>query len=380
MRDILTDIRAKLSAGLYTNEEHVRLSLVARILQGLGWDIWSPREVNTEFVAAPDEDKTKVDVALFLNTAEPSVFIEVKAPGKIRRESLPDFERQLRDYNRNNTALVSILTDGQVWRFYYSQTGGDFSGKKVDEFDLRKDNLDDIAAKLLTFLGKDEIAHGKTREAAEKIIQLSKKEQALREALPEARRLTNQPPFQRLPDALVQLVVKQGFEVSCKEAEDFIASFQEEQGVVPQVPERKPEKEYIQDGRTGPQAHPFSADQPPDLRYTSFLDGRVGNQRVNTWNDLMFAAVREALKKGQQVAEIRRRSGANVVEGRQTAKGFRPIADVHASVQYVQADRAWAIAFSLAKWMNVPIAARFRWQEKEGAAFPGQEGSLEWTP
>jgi hypothetical protein len=380
MRDTLTDIRAKLVDGHYVNEEHVRLSLVARILQGLGWDIWSPREVNTEFVAAPDEDKTKVDVALFLNAAEPSIFIEVKAPGKIRKESLPGFERQLRDYNRNNTALISILTDGQIWRFYYSQTGGDFSGKKVDEFDIGKDNLDDVAVKLQTFLGKDEVAHGKTREAAEKIIQLSKKEQALREALPEARRLTNQPPFPRLPDSLVQLVARHGFEVSCTEAESFIASFQEEQDVVPQVPERELVKEHIQDRRTDSQTQPFGADQPPDLRHTSFMDGFVGSERVSTWNDLMFAAVREALKKGQQVAEIRRRSGANVVEGRQTAKGFRPIADVHASVQYVQADRAWTITLSLAKWMNLPISARFRWQDKDGAAHPRQEGILKWAP
>ena len=61
MRDILSDIRTRMGEGLYVNEEHVRLSLVARILQGLGWNIWNPAEVNAEFVAAPDEDKTRVD-------------------------------------------------------------------------------------------------------------------------------------------------------------------------------------------------------------------------------------------------------------------------------------------------------------------------------
>ena len=57
MRDTLVDIHEKLRNGSYQNEEHVRLSLVARILQELDWDIWNPREVNAEFVAA-ELDKT----------------------------------------------------------------------------------------------------------------------------------------------------------------------------------------------------------------------------------------------------------------------------------------------------------------------------------
>ena len=41
LREALEDIRRKLNAGVYQNEEHVRLSLVARILQALEWDIWN---------------------------------------------------------------------------------------------------------------------------------------------------------------------------------------------------------------------------------------------------------------------------------------------------------------------------------------------------
>ena len=48
LRPILEDIRRKLNAGAYQNEEHVRLSLVARIVQALGWDIWDPSEANAE--------------------------------------------------------------------------------------------------------------------------------------------------------------------------------------------------------------------------------------------------------------------------------------------------------------------------------------------
>jgi len=39
LRQALEDIRHKLNDGVYQNEEHVRLSLVARVVQVLGWDM-----------------------------------------------------------------------------------------------------------------------------------------------------------------------------------------------------------------------------------------------------------------------------------------------------------------------------------------------------
>ena len=115
MREI-GDIQAKLRANAYQNEEHVRFALVGRILELLGWDIWDPAQVNAEFVPNPAEEKTKVDIALFrcAGAPDPVAFIEVKAVGKIAN-SLPEIERQLRDYNKNNTALFSIITDGRTW-------------------------------------------------------------------------------------------------------------------------------------------------------------------------------------------------------------------------------------------------------------------------
>ena len=68
MREALIDIREKLQEGIYLNEEHVRLSLVCRLLSELDWEIWDPAEVNTEFPPIPTEDKTRVDIALFANT------------------------------------------------------------------------------------------------------------------------------------------------------------------------------------------------------------------------------------------------------------------------------------------------------------------------
>ena len=99
VEETLKDIKTKLEGNFYQNEEHVRFSIVARILQQLGWDIWNPHEVNPEFYGTPNEDKTKIDMALGPNLKSPSVFIEVKSLGKIDA-TLADVEIQLRDYNR----------------------------------------------------------------------------------------------------------------------------------------------------------------------------------------------------------------------------------------------------------------------------------------
>ncbi len=102
MKDTLADIRQMLLNGSYQNEEHVRLSLVARVLDKLGWNIWDPKEVNSEYVAVRTEDNTKVDLALF-SSRNPAVFIEVKAHNKIL--DLKKTEQQLRNYNRDMTAI-----------------------------------------------------------------------------------------------------------------------------------------------------------------------------------------------------------------------------------------------------------------------------------
>ena len=107
MKEIFEDITAKLRADAYANEEHVRLSLVARLLQALGWNIWNPQEVNTEFCPVRSEDSTRVDIALFAQRSEPAVFIEVKGVGRIGR-NLPEIERQMRDYNRNTVSYTHL--------------------------------------------------------------------------------------------------------------------------------------------------------------------------------------------------------------------------------------------------------------------------------
>lgn len=232
MNEILLEIREFIKKGYFKNEENVRFSLVSRILKELGWNIWNPKEVATEFITVPNEDKSRVDIALFDNSATPSVFIEIKAIGNLEY-NLPKYEFQLRDYNRNNTAPFSIITDGQKWRFYYSQTGGEFSEKCFKDIDLIEDDIDDIELILYAFLSKEEIRSGKARIEAESYLKLSQKQRVMEDAFPQARRHILEPPFPSLPEALIKIVEKEGYSVSIEEASRFV----KKQGTKKQKPE-----------------------------------------------------------------------------------------------------------------------------------------------
>jgi hypothetical protein len=226
MLEILTDIRQRLKAGDYKNEEHVRLALVARIVQALGWNIWNPNEVYTEFKATPTEDVKRVDMALFAdNLSEDAIFIECKGTSNLAKglpEDLAKVERQLRDYNKDNTAQLAIITNGRLWRFYYCYTSGEFASKHFKTLNLSEDDLETVAEYFTLFLSKAAVADRSARTAAENYLNLTRKQQRMQDARPEAERRITQYPFPSLPDALMQVVAEQHTSVTRQEAEAFL--------------------------------------------------------------------------------------------------------------------------------------------------------------
>lgn len=222
MIETIQSIREHLVAKDYHNEEHVRFSLVGRIIHQLGWNIWDPKQVYTEFKPVKNEDNTKVDIALFAgNYSNDTVFIECKAVGKVN-DDLSKVEMQLRDYNRNNTALFAIITDGRVWRFYFSFAGGEFSQKLFKVLDILDDSIDDLEQHFQTFLSKSAVFSGGAKALAQDYLNLSQKEKAMKDVLPEAEKLIAISPFPALPDALVSLLNSKGLPLSREEAIAFL--------------------------------------------------------------------------------------------------------------------------------------------------------------
>lgn len=384
MKDTVSEIQQKLLNGAYKNEEHVRLSLVARVLKKMGWNIWDPCEVNSEYNATPLEDSTRVDIALFITPRRPDVFIEVKAVGKMLSDSLKKAELQVRNYNRDNTASFSIITDGHIWRFYLSQSGGQFKDKCFKVVDLLTDDLDDIEVALCSFLKKSEIENGNALREAQEYLRSSDTRKTMEDALPQARKAVLEPPYPSLPEALIELVAEDNVTISDEMAQEFINQEMADRTpppLQPLVAQRirnvtvKPESVP---GTTG-ETLSFPPDTPPNLHHTKIIQARIDSQIANRWNNLVMCAIKISLDRQMPISELQSLS-IPVKEGQMETEGYHRLAGTGISYQYVDANRAWHLAFVLVRRLNVEVLVKFRWREKDGAAYPGKEGLLQWKP
>lgn len=377
MQGTLADIRKKLQDAAYENEEHVRFALVGRLLEKLGWDIWNPRQVYAEYVPAADEDRTKVDLALF-SMRQPAVFIEVKAVGKAKT-NLDETEKQLRNYNRDITAIFCVITDGAEWRFYYSKSQGRFKNKCFKVIDLLSGDLEDAKTSMLAFLSKANLDNGHAEKEAQTLLKLTQTQKVMKECLLRAKRMTQESPFPSLPDALCALVLEtNGETVTRKEAEDFILAIQDSEPPEPIGYPPKPEDNG--DAAQDEGAISLSPERPGSLAFTKINRGRFGTEVVNKWNLLVCIGIKLAVAKGHGIADLRKWMNAQVVEGSVTDRGFHPLRGTGLSFQYMETSRAWDSALALAKHLRCPIRVDFSWRSNESAAHPGRSGVLRWSP
>ncbi len=183
MREVIENVRKMLSDGLFSDEQHVRYSLVGRICHELGWNIWNPAEFYTEYPVKkypPQEVTTelrgRVDVALFLadkRTDKAEVFIEVKSPGRLQYE-LQAGETQLQRYNYWDKAAICILTDGITWRFYLPSEGGSFDSTLFNEFHILNDSVEIICLTLDKVLRRDKFRKQAVQTASDMYEELGK--------------------------------------------------------------------------------------------------------------------------------------------------------------------------------------------------------------
>jgi len=216
MKKTLEDIRTRLHENEYKNKEHFRISLVLRILQMLGWNLWNPNEFYPDYIFSPKKNQFQVDVALFAVPPAPSVFIEIKPPEKFE-QNIKEFELLLNDFERSNITLFTVLTDGTHWRLYYSQTDEKFSYTCFKTINIIEDNIDEMKSSFETYLSKSQITNGNAQRDAKNSLWQNIITQAVTEVIPKAHILVNKKPYPRLPQAVVQLVTVKGFKVTEEE-------------------------------------------------------------------------------------------------------------------------------------------------------------------
>lgn len=225
MRTTLEEIISRLRHGDYKNEEHVRQAIVCRLLKKLGWDIWNPVEVNSEFSAMRTEDSSRVDIALFMppQWLRPAVFVEVKAVGKLLGD-IDAAECQLRDYNRNNQADISVLTDGRIWRFYLASAPGEFHQKCFEKLDILDDEsvLDDVELALDAFLSRNALQSGKAVEEARTYLKRTDAQRIMYDVLPLSQRDADEDPALSLVDCFIKRCMERGVECDKNDALNFV--------------------------------------------------------------------------------------------------------------------------------------------------------------
>lgn len=101
--------------GHITNEEMTKQALIIPFFQVLGYDVFNPLEVKSEYISDFGKKKgEKVDYAIFKD-GKPIIFIEAKAV----TENLANHDSQLaRYFNATPEVKLAVLTNGIIYKFF----------------------------------------------------------------------------------------------------------------------------------------------------------------------------------------------------------------------------------------------------------------------
>lgn len=171
MKEALQDIRRLLKEGAITDEHQVRLNIVTRICQSLGWDIWDPAEFQADYPLGADET---VDVALVLRDESrelPQVFIRVCPPGELI-PGLAELEARLSAQEQYHQIGLGILTDGVIWRFYLPEIGGYSHETLLEQIDIENGDLEVLVRFFNDTLHKDTFSIEEQSEAEKAATEL----------------------------------------------------------------------------------------------------------------------------------------------------------------------------------------------------------------
>ncbi|MBN1292296.1 MAG: hypothetical protein JXB48_10695 [Candidatus Latescibacteria bacterium] len=270
MKEPIEDIRSKLRNNVYKNKEQVRISIVGRMLHNLGWDLWNPNEVFPDYTIS-SASQACFDLALFVNQNAPSLFIDIDTNYSCDSDA-KKIEQQLHEYNGDINNLLLLQTNGQQWNFYFSDTEEELTLKHIKTLDILADNIDELIATFDMYLSKNNIKNGNALSEARNIIMQSKLEAAVVEVLDKARLMVTEPPYPRLPQAVIELLITKGLTITENEVITYLKKIEAKKTIAASTPapEITPEKEFfvsqesdpVSEQETAPENEPESQSEP----------------------------------------------------------------------------------------------------------------------
>jgi predicted type IV restriction endonuclease len=173
----LTDITARLRQGRFPNEQAISQGIVLRVLQELDWDTWDTNIVWPEYQTG----EGRADFALCHPPSKPSIFIEVKQPGKAE-----DAVRQALEYAFHTGVPFVVLTDGRTWSFYLPAEQGSYEDRRVYKLDLFERPTSEASMTLVRYLARARVQSGEALETARKEYRNRSRISQARAAIPDA--------------------------------------------------------------------------------------------------------------------------------------------------------------------------------------------------
>jgi len=173
--DFLSRVK-RADVPLPADEAKTRQAIVLPILRRLGWDIENTEEVIPEYATR----SRNVDFCLCCGKEK--VFLEVKKPA----EELDKHEEQLLRYLLLESIDFAVLTNGKTWSFYLPRNKGQPAERKACTVDLLREEPADAARVLGDLLARENVHAGTALSAAELLLKGAEREEAVRQALPQA--------------------------------------------------------------------------------------------------------------------------------------------------------------------------------------------------
>ena len=173
----LESVTQNLRAGRYPNEQAISQGVVLRILNELGWDVYNPDHVWPEYSVGG----RRVDFALCFPAKKPSIFIEVKQPGRVEGG-----DQQLFEYAFHNGVPMAILCDGKTWGFYLPTEQGTYDERRVYKLDLQERTSDEATEKLTRYLSFQRTLSGEAIDDARRDYRDRNRRSLAQKTIPEA--------------------------------------------------------------------------------------------------------------------------------------------------------------------------------------------------
>ena len=176
IKNLILNIRSNERIGTF-DEATTKQTIILRLLNELGWQIFDAEEVKPEHSLA----SRRVDYSLRINSSN-KVFLEVK---KVK-EDLEGHQKQLLDYSFQEGVRLAVLTNGVTWWFYLPLSEGSWDQRKYFAIDIIQQDPEDTAKRFVEFLSRNNVETEAAIRVAETLLKGRVKENEIKRNLPKA--------------------------------------------------------------------------------------------------------------------------------------------------------------------------------------------------